>query len=67
MQPHRLRSRRFFMVRRVITRTCAAALLLVAFGSAGCTFQEAVIDGAYGGVSDTIAAIISETLLGLRQ
>jgi len=37
-------------------------------GGAGCNVGEAIVDGAYGGVSDTVAAIVSGTLLGvIRQ
>ncbi len=30
----------------------------------GCSLQEALIDGLYGGISDTIAAIVSGAALG---
>ncbi len=54
-------------LRRFARTVCGSFLLLVAMSTAGCSLQEALIDGAYGGVSDTIAAVISETLLGLVQ
>ncbi|MCG3126635.1 MAG: hypothetical protein CHACPFDD_01486 [Phycisphaerae bacterium] len=34
-------------------------------GAAGCSVQEALVDGLYGGVSDTVASIVSNLLLGL--
>ncbi len=39
-------------------------VLLVLCGSAGCSFQEALLDGFFGGISDTIATIVSNVLLG---
>jgi hypothetical protein len=39
----------------------AGALLF----ATGCQFGQAVIDGAYGGISDTVAGAISDTLLRL--
>ena len=30
----------------------------------GCSLQEALVDGFYGGISDTIAAIVSGAALG---
>ena len=39
-------------------------VLLIFCGSAGCSFQEALIDGFFGGISDTMATIISKVLLG---
>lgn len=32
--------------------------------AAGCSFQEALADGFYGGISDTVAAVITRVLLG---
>ena len=40
---------------------CAA--LLVLCSGTGCSFSEAVVDGVFGGISDIVAAIISETAL----
>ena len=39
-------------------------VLLIFCGSAGCSFQVALIDGFFGGISDTMATIISKVLLG---
>ena len=38
--------------------------LLILCGSAGCSFQESLIDGFFGGISDTVATIVSNVLLG---
>ena len=32
--------------------------------ASGCQFGEALIDGAYGGISDTVAGALSTLLLG---
>ena len=40
------------------------AVLLILCGNAGCSFQEALLDGFFGGISDTIAAIVSNLFLG---
>ncbi|MBI4579659.1 MAG: hypothetical protein HY718_08160 [Planctomycetes bacterium] len=32
---------------------------------AGCSVEEALVDGVYGGISDTVAGAISGTLLAL--
>lgn len=40
------------------------AVLLILCGSAGCSFQESLVDGFYGGFSTTISTIISNVLLG---
>jgi hypothetical protein len=37
---------------------------LVLTSAAGCRVGDAVIDGAYGGISDTVAGIISGVILG---
>ena len=42
----------------------AALILLVAGAVSGCNFQNAVLDGLFGGVTDTIAGIISGVVLG---
>lgn len=39
-------------------------MLLIVAAACGCSFQEALADGFYGGISDTVAAIISGLLLG---
>ncbi len=40
------------------------ALLVLAPAGLGCSFEEAVVDGFYGGISDTIATVISDAALG---
>jgi hypothetical protein len=45
----------------------AFALAAVIGCLTGCALQEAVIDGAYGGISDTIATIISDSLLAVAR
>ncbi len=42
----------------------AALVLLVGGAVSGCNFQNAVLDGLFVGVSDTIAGIISGIVLG---
>ena len=42
----------------------AALVLLVGGAVSGCNFQDAVLDGLFGGVSDTIAGLISGAVLG---
>ena len=39
-------------------------VLVILCGSAGCSFQEALLDGFFGGFSNTISTIISNVLLG---
>ena len=39
-------------------------VLLILCGSAGCSFQESLIDGFFGAVSNTVSTIISNVLLG---
>ena len=31
----------------------------------GCQVEEALIDGFYGGISDTVATVVAEALLGV--
>ncbi len=46
-------------------RNCWFAVVLVILcGSAGCSFQESLLDGFFGGFSTTISTIISNVLLG---
>ncbi len=45
--------RKFFMV----------GLVSLLWTGTGCSLQEALIDGFYGGISDTIAAIVSGAAL----
>jgi hypothetical protein len=40
------------------------ALAAALVGCTGCLLGEALVDGVYGGVSDTVAGAISETVLG---
>lgn len=42
-------------------------ILLILCGSAGCSFQEALLDGFFGGISDTMATVISNVLLGTND
>lgn len=42
----------------------AMAALLLACGASGCSLGEAMVDGVYGGVSDTVSGAIADTLLG---
>ena len=46
-----------------ITRKCAyiTGLMLIAGMTGGCGLREAVTGGFFGGISDTISAIIAET------
>ncbi len=44
----------------------AAALTALALASGGCDAGNAVADGLYIGVSDTVAAIVMSILLGER-
>ncbi|MCG3130246.1 MAG: hypothetical protein FLDDKLPJ_01000 [Phycisphaerae bacterium] len=44
----------------------AAALTAMALASGGCDAGNAVADGLYIGVSDTVAAIVMSILLGER-
>lgn len=48
-----------------LRRSAGISIAIAVWSSAGCSLRESVIDGAYGGVSDTVASVISETLLGL--
>lgn len=55
---------------RVARRGIFAALWLAGGAgllglTAGCNVTEAVVDGFYGGISDTVAATISSLLLAL--
>ncbi|GIK17827.1 MAG: hypothetical protein BroJett003_27910 [Planctomycetota bacterium] len=47
-------------------RPASAAAALVALASGGCDAGNAVADGLYIGVSDTVAAIVMSILLGER-
>ena len=40
------------------------AVLVILCGSTGCSFQESLLDGFFGGISNTISTIISNVLLG---
>jgi len=50
------------MPERGSARTRAVGLLIF---TVGCSAGEAVVDGFYGGISDTVAGAFSSTLLGL--
>ena len=39
-------------------------VLLIVGSSAGCSLQESLIVGFFGGISDTMATVISNVLLG---
>jgi len=41
------------------------AVVTMGVALAGCSAGEAAVDGVYGGISDTIAAIVSNLLLGM--
>jgi hypothetical protein len=52
-------------------RRCARLVTCFLFGilslattNTGCALSEAILDGVYGGISDTVAAIVSEATLG---
>lgn len=48
--------------------TAAGTLLcLLALSSAGCIASEAVLDGVFVGISDTVAGFVEEKLLGLME
>lgn len=42
---------------------CVVGLLAVLSLSIGCSFQEALVDGFYSGISDIIAALVSGAVL----
>ena len=35
-------------------------LLFLVSANAGCSLEEALVDGLFGGISDTVAALVSE-------
>ena len=47
-------------------RVCVLVGLLsvVSFGG-GCSLAEAVVDGFFGGISDTVATLVSNSALGV--
>ena len=47
-------------LRRIVT----AGLVSLLWTGTGCSLQESLIDGFYGGISDTVAAIVSGAALG---
>jgi len=49
--------------KRVMRSLCWILLLPLVFLS-GCGLSEAIVDGLYGGISDTVAGVISELLRG---
>ena len=42
---------------------CFVGLLAVLSLSIGCSFQEALVDGFYSGISDIVAALVSGAVL----
>ena len=38
-------------------------LLSLISANVGCSLEEALVDGLFGGISDTVAAVVSETAL----
>ena len=40
-------------------------LLSLVSTNAGCSLEEALVDGLFGGISDTVAALVSETALAV--
>ena len=40
-----------------------AGLLFILASGMGCQAEEAAIDGFYGGISDTVATLVSDALL----
>ena len=51
--------------RRNIARLASVAVVIVALCPllAGCTLQDALLDGVYGGISTTISTWLSDLLL----
>ena len=49
---------------RIRSRVLFTVATLLALGSAGCELQEALVDGIYGGISDTVAGLLSMLVLG---
>ena len=47
-----------------LRRIVMAGLVSLVWTGTGCSLQEALVDGFYGGISDTIAAIVSGAALG---
>ena len=40
-------------------------LLSLISANVGCSLEEALVDGLFGGISDTVAAFVSETALAV--
>ncbi len=40
-------------------------LLSLVSANAGCSLEEALVDGLFGGISDTVAALVSEAALAV--
>ena len=40
-------------------------LLFLVSANAGCSLQEALVDGFFGGISDSVAALVSESALAV--
>ncbi len=53
-------------IRDFIRSLVLIAAAVPVLGIGGCALGESVVDGFYGGISDTVAAVISALLLGGR-
>ena len=42
-----------------------AGMLSLVTVNAGCSLEESIVDGFYGGISGTIAALVTEATLGV--
>ena len=42
-----------------------AGMLTLVSTTAGCSLTEAIVDGLFGGISDTVAALVSQAALGV--
>ena len=49
-------------ISRLGTRLTLLASGLVLWANTGCTLGDAVIDGFYGGISDTVASVITSLI-----
>lgn len=52
-------------LRRARLRGIFLACVGLLLNTLGCSTREALVDGLYGGISDTVAGAISTTLLNL--
>jgi hypothetical protein len=51
------------MVAKALYRLTWKGLLLVSMFCGGCDFGQAAVDGLYGGISNTVATVVSNALL----